>query len=159
MDEGNGTRDHLKLASSQRLLLVADDPAESRLADEWLIGDTRPALTSIASSLDGDRLEATATLALGGRILTGSSFGDASDRTHIVAAATLSALRVLLEFEASVDSATITYVGSHDVAVTVLRCESQTNPDWLVGSAVVRGDAEDATARSVLSALNRRLAR
>jgi len=119
----------------------------------------RPALTSIAVRVDGDRLEATATLALNGRVLTGASLGDTSDRTAIVASATLGAVSSMIDCTAEVDTATIVDVSGHVVAVTVLRLDSDGPADLLVGSAIVRGDSEDATARSVLSALNRRLSR
>ena len=80
MDEHKDSRDHLRLASSRPLLLIDgsgySDPAEEPLA----FGTPRPALTSIAVKLDGDRVEATATLALNGRVLTGQSIGDAADR-------------------------------------------------------------------------------
>lgn len=112
---------------------------------------------------DGDRTTATATLALFGRVLSGTHAGDASDRTLVVAEATLRALEPLLGSPASIESAQVVEVAGRDVALTILQLERgegapERRPDVLVGSAMVRGDWEDATARSVLSALNRRLA-
>lgn len=160
-DGGEG-RDHLRLASSRPFVVLDgsgySDPVDEPLAD----GTPRPALTSIAVRVDGDRLEATTTLALNGRIINGQCIGDASDRTAIVASATLGAVAGLLDCSAVVESALIVDVAGIDAAVTILRLESNGNDgadDLLVGSALVRGDSEDATARSVLSALNRRISR
>lgn len=158
MDETVDRRDHLRLASSQPLSLINGsndhDPVDEPLAD----GTPRPALTSIAVKLDGDRIEATAVLALHGRVLTGSCIGDAAERTSVVASATLGAVSGLLDFDVHVDSARIVDVTGHDVALSILRLDTEDpRSGLLVGSALVRGDTEDATARSVLSALNRRL--
>lgn len=160
VDESNDRREHLRLASSQPLSLInglnEPDPVDEPLAD----GTPRPALTSIEIRADGDRVEATAIVALFGKVLTGKCVGDAAERTAIVAEATLSAVSQLLAYEVSVDSAKIVDVSGHDVALAILRLEQEDpRSGLLVGSAIVRGDYEDATARSVLSALNRRLAR
>lgn len=158
VDDDFGRRDHLRLASSQPLLLI-NGGDERHVTDEpHDDGTPRPAFTSIAVHYDGDRVEATATLALNGRVLTGSSVGDAADRTSVVAWATLSAVSVLLDFEVTIDSALVMDMTGHDVAVSILRiATTATESELLVGSALVNGDIEDATARSVLSALNRRL--
>lgn len=159
VDDFTEGRDHLRLASSRPLSLIngraRTDPSEEPLAE----GTPRPALTSIAVRVDGDRLESTATLALNGRVLTGTSIGDAAERTAIVAAATLGAVASLLDCEAVVETASVVYLTGHEVALTVVRIEASGSSSVLVGSALVRGDVEDATARSVLSALNRRLSR
>lgn len=160
----SASRDRLRIASSQPLSLVNhpsnSDPAEDPLA----FGTPRPALTSIALCSEGDRIEATATLALHGRILSATTHGDASDRTAVVARTTLSALEPLLSCPAFIESAQIVDVGGRDVALCIVGLEPPNGASGpalsvLVGSAMVRGDYEDATARSVLSALNRRLSR
>ena len=163
----NGSRGHLRLASSQehsdrdrdRRFAVVDgrntsDPAVEPLQE----GTPRPALTSIAVKTSDDRVEATASLALSGRVLTGTSAGPVEDRTAIVAAATVSAVAALVDATAELDTARIIEMDGHLLAVSVVRLPDE-SPEFLVGSAVVRGDEEDATARSVLSALNRRLTR
>lgn len=168
-DDGtaNGSRNHLRLASSQdssdrkqqhRFAVVdgrrTSDPADDPLQE----GTPRPALTSIAVKTIDDRVEATASLALAGRVLTGTSGGPVENRTAIVAAATVSAVAALVGAAAELDTAQIIELDGHVLAISVVRMPEQ-NPEFLVGSAVVRGDQEDATARSVLSALNRRLTR
>lgn len=158
VDDDFGRRDHLRLASSQPLLLISGGDERHRTNEPHDNGTLRPAFTSIAVHNDGDRIEATATLALNGRVLTGSSIGDAADHTSVVARATLNAVSVLLDFEVTIDSALVMDITGHDVAVSILRiAATQTESALLVGSALANGDTEDATARSVLSALNRRL--
>lgn len=159
MDEQPEGRDHLRLASSRPLSVIdgfdIPDPVDEPLA----YGTPRPALTSIAVRVDGDRIDATATLALNGRVLTGHSMGDAADRISIIASATLGAVGALLGCEATVEQANVVDISGHEVALTILRLEAGDPQELLVGSALIRGDIEDATARSVLSALNRRLSR
>lgn len=159
------SRNHLRLASSQatsdrdRRFAVVDGRQDSDPAFEPLQeGTPRPALTSIAVKTSDDRVEATASLALSGRVLTGTSAGPIEDRTAIVAAATVSAVAALVDASAELDTARIIELDGHLLAVSVVRLPGE-SPEFLVGSAVVRGDEEDATARSVLSALNRRLTR
>ena len=57
------------------------------------------------------------------------------------------------------ETAEVIEIGGRDVSLTILRLDSEDPAEILVGSAIIRGDVEDATARSVLSALNRRLSR
>jgi hypothetical protein len=50
-------------------------------------------------------------------------------------------------------------IGLREVAITVLTLSiPRLGEQVLCGSALVRGDAEDAVTRSVLAAVNRRLA-
>ena len=73
--------------------------------------------------------------------------------------ATLVALTELLGIPASVESSQLVEVGLREVALTVLTLSiPRLGEQVLCGSAMVRGDAEDAVARSVLAAVNRRLA-
>ena len=130
------------------------DPADEPLAS----GTPRPALTSISVRRSGLTLTATTSLALTGRVLSGSATCTDDDRELAIARATLDALRPLLPGPADVDSATIVSVPGRKVALTVIAFPDEPAPyQLLVGSALVRGDVEDALARSVLSALNRRL--
>lgn len=131
------------------------DPAEDPLE----LGTPRPALTSIVVRTDGDRIEAVATLALNGRVLTGQCHGSRADQIRVIASATLGAVAALLDCDASVEDAQVVQLSGHHVSIAVLRLESPEPDEILVGSALLRGDLEDATARSVLSALNRRLSR
>ncbi len=80
-------------------------------------------------------------------------------RPRIVAQATLAAMTELLGIPAQIESAQILEIGFREVAVTTLTLTIPRLGDQaLCGSALVRGDAEDAIARSVLAAVNRRLA-
>jgi hypothetical protein len=76
-----------------------------------------------------------------------------------VAQATLRALSELLGSSANVESAQVVSAGTREVALTVLTVSvPRLGEQLLTGSALVRGDESDAVARSVLDALNRRLA-
>lgn len=135
-------------------LADSGDPADEPLA----AGTPRPALTSISVRHSGRRVTATAALALTGQVLTGHATREDADRVLAIAQATLDAVRPLLTDTVDVESAQVQPVPGREVAVTVLHLGAETPSDQVVvGSALVRGDVEDAVSRSVLSALNRRL--
>ncbi len=121
----------------------------------------RPAIAAIMVRTAGTETEAVVTLATGGHVFEGRVVGPgaASQRPRIVAQATLRALDELLGTTAEVESAAVVGVGAREVAVSVLSVMvPRTGEQVVSGSAIVRGDESDAVARSVLSAVNRRLA-
>ncbi len=121
-------------------------------------GTPRPALTSISVRRAGQTLIATTSLALSGRVLSGTASRTDGDRERAIALATLDALRPLLPDAVEVESAQVVAIPGRRVALTVVEFPDESDQyQVLVGSALVRGDMEDALARSVLSALNRRL--
>ena len=100
-------------------------------------------------------------MAIGREVYTGRATGPSgpAHRPRIIATATLAALTELLGIPAQVESAQVLEVGMREVAVTTLCLTIPRLGDQaLCGSALVRGDEEDAVARSVLAAVNRRLA-
>lgn len=166
MDDPDGPeqRDHLRVARPKPLSLIERSRSIDPVAEPLAEGTPRPALTSIALRTDGDRVTATITLALHGRVLSASQSGDAGDRTRVVAEAALESVAQLLGAPASLESAQVVEISGRDIAISVVQMQLPTDTpgarprfEVLVGSAIVRGDSEDATARSVLSALNRRL--
>jgi len=110
----------------------------------------------------GTEAEAVVAItAFGGHVFEGRVVGPGavSHRGRLVAQATLEALRDLLGTGAVVESADVVASGHRQVALTVLNVTVPRLGDQLVtGSALVRGDESEALARSVLDALNRRLA-
>ncbi len=121
----------------------------------------RPAISAIMVRTAGPESEAVVSLATGGHVFEGRVVGPgaASQRPRLVAEATLRALDELLGTVAEVESAAVVTVGAREVAVTVLSVMVPRSGEQVVtGSALVRGDESDAVARSVLDALNRRLA-
>ncbi len=135
-------------------LLGAEDPADEPLAP----GTPRPALTTISVRRSGTSVLASATLTLRGTQLTGQAVREDGDRERAIALATLDALRPLLPESVDVESTQVIAIPGRRIAVTVVEFPDEDQPyQVLVGSALVRGDVEDALARSVLSALNRRL--
>ena len=122
--------------------------------------ETRPALTSISVSRAGGDAVVTVTLGIGESVFSGQAAGPAAQihRARIVGQATLAALTELLGIPAQIESSQIIEVGVRDVAITTLTLEiPRLGEQVLCGSALVRGDEEDAVARSVLAAVNRKL--
>jgi hypothetical protein len=122
---------------------------------------TRPALTSITVKSSEGESEVQVALAIGGSVFSGHASGPGAPvhRPRIVAAATLAAMTELLGIPAQIESAQLLEIGLREVAVTVLTLTiPRLGEQVLCGSALVRGDEEDAVARSVLAAVNRRLA-
>lgn len=134
--------------------LAAEDPADEALAS----GTPRPALTSISVRRSGASVLASASLTLRGTFMSGQAVREDGDRERAIAQATLDALRPLLPESVDVESTQVIAIPGRRIAVTVVEFPDESQAyQVLVGSALVRGDVEDALARSVLSALNRRL--
>ena len=141
---------------------VGDDPAVTSIAPApELQGAPRPSLTSITvHSRDGE-VEVTVALSIDGSVFTGTASGPGAPihRPRIVAQASLRAVDELLGLPSHVETATIVSAGEREVALAVLTLSiPRIGEQALCGSALVRGDAEDAVARAVLAAINRRLA-
>ncbi|MCA0330646.1 MAG: hypothetical protein LCI03_12190 [Actinobacteria bacterium] len=122
--------------------------------------DPRPALTSINVMRQNGDAVVTVTLGISGMLFTGQSQGPAAPvhRPRIVAQATLQALTDLLGIPAQVESSQVVEAGLREVALSVITLEiPRLGEQVLCGSALVRGDEEDAVARSVLAAVNRKL--
>jgi hypothetical protein len=130
---------------------------ESQTADQT---HPRPALNSITVSTSDGESHVSVDLMVDGRVFGGRASGPGAPahRPRIVANATLDALTELLGMAATVESAQITEAGMREIALTVIAIHVPRFGDQtLCGSAIVRGDTEDAVARSVLAAVNRRL--
>lgn len=121
---------------------------------------TRPSVSAVTVRSAGTDLEAVVDLTLGEISWTGQSRGAASaaSRPRLVANATLEALTDLLGLTAELEYAGIHPAGERQVVVAVVSVvEPRLGPQPVSGSAIVRGDVADASARAVLDALNRRL--
>lgn len=110
------------------------------------------------------RAVATVTLRRGDERVIGTSDATAAStaRWRIVAEATLEALRRLEPSASSiaVEMAGVQRVGDRELAIVTLILVTPPNEELLAGVAPVRGGAgEDAIARAVLSATNRRILR
>lgn len=145
---------------------IAGDPVEagdsSDLGEDAAPDDLpRPALTSISLRSAEGETEANVSVAIAGSVFAGRAAGPSGivHRPRIVASATLAALTELLGIPAQIESAQVLEVGQREVALTTLTLTIPRLGDQvLCGSALVRGAEEDAVARSVLAAINRRLA-
>lgn len=151
-------QDHTdELGDAQASELSAESSAH---ASADIAGHPRPALTSITVSTSDGESDVTVDLIVDGEAFSGKASGPGAPahRPRIVASAALAALSELLGMPAQIESAQVVEAGIREVAVTVLTIAIPRFGDQtLCGSAIVRGDTEDAVARSVLAALNRRL--
>jgi hypothetical protein len=125
---------------------------------------SRVLIEGITAEKRGVRMTVQVTLILGGEAATGAAEGSvaSSARYRLVAQATLEALRQLVPAADAADAemATVLRVGSRDVAVTSVVFVVPPFEEVASGSAVVRESGEEeAVARSVLDAVNRRLGR
>ena len=121
----------------------------------------RPALTAISVRTTDGETEVTVKLTIDATVFTGVATGPGAPvhRPRIVAQATLNSLTELLGINSHVESAQLVEIGLREVAITVLTLSiPRLGEQVLCASALVRGDAEDAVTRSVLAAVNRRLA-
>lgn len=138
-----------------------EPPAE---ADEPFDDDpTRIVVEKVVTLRKGLGATAEVVLRRGEEIATGTAQGSvaASATNRLVAEATLTALRELepSAAQASVEMATVAPLGGRIVALTSVVLVRPPNEEIVTGSAPVRANGEhEALARSVLDALNRRLA-
>jgi hypothetical protein len=146
-------------SSAARVLLLPDAiAAEAAVEDEPA---PRPAISSIMVRTSNAESEATVVIGAGGHSFEGRVVGPAgaTHRPRLVAQATLAAISDLLGQTAEVDSAQLVNAAGRQVAVTVLTLQTpRLGEQVMSGSAMIRGDEADAVARSVLDALNRRIA-
>ncbi|HSL26924.1 MAG TPA: hypothetical protein VLA54_11640 [Acidimicrobiia bacterium] len=119
----------------------------------------RPALSSIDQRMMGKRVVIEVTLTAGHGRFVGRSEGDGdpAHRFRLVGEATLKAVKALVP-EMQLD---LNAVGTSDLGqLRIALAQVRENGRDLVGSALILGgDPVVATAKAVLDALNRRLAR
>lgn len=124
----------------------------------------RPAIEGITAEASGLRTLVRVSLDVEGTEAIGFSEGSIAStaRHRLVASATLDALRQLVPAAECLDveSAQVVRIGIHDVAVVTIVAVVPPDEQMISGSAVVRfHHDEDAVARAVLDATNRRLPR
>jgi hypothetical protein len=126
-------------------------------------GDTRARVSSIQIDAIGLRAQVRVVLLDHERELTGFAEGSVASaaRPQLVAAAALDAIR---QGEPAAEAihitnAEISRIGSNRVAIVTVVYVDPPTELVVSGSAVVRRDRDDAVARALLDATNRRLAR
>jgi hypothetical protein len=127
-------------------------------------GPTTPTLEGVVVERLQLRCSATVSLRSGDDVVSGSAEGSvaAAAARRVVADATLAALSLLGPAAscAWVEAASLVRVGERDVAVAVLTVVVPPYEEIVTGSAPVRtAGADEAVARAVLDACNRRLQR
>jgi hypothetical protein len=121
----------------------------------------RPVIDSIAIRTTGSEADASVSLTNSGASYEGRSIGPSamSHRHVLIARATLDAVGELLGLPTEVEFAAVSTMGNRRVATCIVQVAIPRVGELVVtGSALVRSDEADAIARSVLDALNRRLA-
>ncbi len=125
--------------------------------------EVRSRVVGINVEAVGFRAQVRVVLSEGDREHTGYAEGSVASvaRPQLIAAAALDAVR---QMEAAAEaihitSAEISRIGSNRVAVVTVVYVDPPNELVVSGSAVVRRDRDDAVARALLDATNRRLAR
>jgi hypothetical protein len=121
---------------------------------------TRALIGTITVETSGLHAEAAVQLTAGDVVVEGRARaprGPAS-RPRLIARATLDAVSQLGQMDAcEVAHSTVVHFSGHEVAVCLVQLFGESGEQLVSGSAVVRTDSDDAIARSVLDALNRRL--
>ena len=117
---------------------------------------SRPAIVRLASETSSYTTEVRIGVEYESRERSGSARGPSASGLRIVAGATVDALEGLIGGSSiEVQSAELMTVGLVQMSVVVLRLSTSRGDQLLTGSAIVRKDANDATARATLDALNR----
>jgi hypothetical protein len=133
------------------------------LDPQVLLAHARPSVVAITAEANGLRSLVRVTLGRDDEESVGFAEGSIATtaRHRLVAAATVDALRQLEPAAEciDVDSAQIVRVDAHDIAVVTVVFVTPPSEQLVSGSAIVRPQQEnDAIARAVLDATNRRMA-
>jgi hypothetical protein len=124
--------------------------------------EVRPFLATIDQHIEDDRASIMVTLGLEEVTFSGTAEGpsDSAYRARLVGEATLRAVEAIVGGSTSFD---LTAVGTSDlgpVKIALAQVREEGFAEYLIGSALVRGgDPGAATAKAVLDAINRRIAR
>ena len=146
-----------RTAASEQGRTAASEQGRTAASDAM----SRPLISSISIRTAGSEADASVVVSTGAESYEGRSIGPSSmsHRHTLVARATLDAVGELLGLPAEIEVATVTTMGSRQMAACVIQVAvPRVGELVLTGSALVRGDEADAVARAVLDALNRRLA-
>jgi hypothetical protein len=149
-----------------RIVSVAQldtDQADAPIGIVLPAGETRIRVQTVHADTDGLRAEVRVVLVDGQREHVGYAEGSvaAVARPQLVASATLEALR---QIEPAADaihlaSAEITRTGTNRVAIVTVVYVDPPMELFVSGSAIVRRERDEAVARALLDATNRRMAR
>ena len=122
----------------------------------------RARIDGVSATQDGMRYRVEVALRHGDRRVTGAAEGPASSRSmlRVAAQATLAAVLQLASVPfGDVEAASLVRLGERDVAVVGIVLLGRSTEDVVIGAALLRGAGpNDAVARAVLDATNRRIA-
>ncbi len=121
----------------------------------------RIVLSGMSSSLNRLRADVRVSLRYGEEVFEGASSGPRSESSYlrIAANATLAAIQQCLKTDCylEVDDIAIVKLARREAVVVAVSMVTLEGEETLIGSAWIRGDEQDAVAKSLLSALNRRI--
>ena len=141
----------------------ANDTDEEVARSDAVRNETRVRVGSVRFDSEGVRATVQVVLATGEQEQSGYAEGSvaAIGRPQLVAAAALDALRQLESAADAVhlSAAEVTRIGGNRIAVVTVVWVEPPLELPMSGSAVVRSDRDDAIARALLDAVNRRLSR
>lgn len=122
----------------------------------------RPSLATIDQHIEDERASITVTLAVLDDAYSGTTEGpaDSTHRARLVGEATLRAAEAVADGTLSYDLSAVGTTDLGPVKIALAQVREVGWSDYLIGSALVRGgDPATATAKAVLDAINRRIAR
>jgi hypothetical protein len=123
-------------------------------------GSGRLRLVGVRFTTDAARAEAEVKVEFDDVIHAGRASGPASgaNRLRVAAEAALAAVSEYFNsgYQLSLDDVLVVGVRDKRIALTIMTILTSGGEDILTGSSLIRGAEQDAVARSVLDALNRR---
>lgn len=121
----------------------------------------RPRLGKVDMAVSGMSAQADVSLSIAGTTFAGSAAGTsaANNRLRLIAMATLDALDQYLGGACAfaVEEVSVNTLGSKEVALVCLSMVTVIDEEYLVGSALVKGDVFKTIVKATLDAINRRL--
>lgn len=143
--------DHKKISVAQ---LQLDEVEE-------VFPQLRPKLGKVDLAVSGMSAQANVSLSIAGTTFDGSATGTsaANNRLRLIAVATLDALDQYLGGACafSVEEVSVSTLGRQQVALVCLSMVTVIDEEYLVGSALVRGDVSKTVVKATLDGVNRRL--
>lgn len=148
----------IRVEPLRRPQAAAPDAQDVTATEEDAVGSHRPVLDTVHLALRAAGTSVGVDLLHGDKRLRGTTgpVGAVSVLTAVVAA-TLDALRPRVEHTLEPVVAEVVQAGGDKIAVATIDASDGRSRQRLTGSALVRGNVEDAMARATLDATNRLL--
>ncbi|HEX3032984.1 MAG TPA: hypothetical protein VHS59_12255 [Bacillota bacterium] len=143
--------DHKKISVAQLQVEEAEE----------VLPQLRPRLGKVELTVNGISAEARVSLTIAGTGYLGTATGTsaANNRLRLIAIATLNALEEYLggACAIAVEAVSISQIGGREVALVGLSLVTAIDEEFLVGSALVKGDVFKTIVKATLDGVNRRI--